>query len=233
MPSRPDREGTAMVDSVRDRADRAAAQSRRFAARGEYEKAIELQRGAIDYWQWDLAAAQRGDDVPVGVLREAAHRLSNNWGKLGGVYRRAGRLPAALEAYSEGHRIETEWGLDDSYNLTNSITIRVLIDPARLPDLAGEIDQAIELVRRQVETTRRDQWWAWADLGQLFLLRGRVSEAIWAYHQLARTHARPIDYESITAVLRALERSLAASDPDHAALCTQALTWVEKGRSER
>ncbi|MGH3912618.1 MAG: hypothetical protein ACRDTC_04310 [Pseudonocardiaceae bacterium] len=93
-----------------------------------------------------------------------------------------------------------------------------------------EIGQAADLIRGQVERTRRDQWWAWADLGLLSMLDGRPCDALWAYDHFAESGARRTDYESTLTVMRELQTHLSGVHPERAAAFTEAIEHLEATR---
>ena len=126
--------------------------------------------------------------------------LADCWGMKGGIFRRAGRLADALAAYKTGLHFES----GNSYNLTNSIVLELLINCSELEELKANIAAARDEVRRQVESYRSSQWWAWADLGLLELLCGREDQALDAYKHFATTGARASDYDSTISVLEEL-----------------------------
>ena len=148
-------------------AERLAVRARRSSDHGDRQNAIDLQLQAVEIRKRELAELDRNSPTLEDERKEAAHNLSDYWGRLGGIYRRAGQMSHGIEAYSHGMEIERDFRLDDSYNLTNWFVLQLLDDPARLPALAGQIDDAIALVDVQVKGPRSDQWWAWADFGCL------------------------------------------------------------------
>jgi tetratricopeptide (TPR) repeat protein len=216
-----------MTDVPQQMAERLVLQARRSDARGEHLIAIEQQSEAVELLQQELAALDQDSPALADERRESAHRLSDCWGRLGGIYRRAGQIPEAIDAYAHGTEIERQYRLDDSYNLTNWIVLQLLEDPARLPAIAGEINDAIGLIQRQVGGPRRDQWWAWADLGLLCLLARRLPEARAAYERFPQTGARRADYQSVLAVLGSLEERFRPSAPDLAAGLKGAIIYLE------
>jgi hypothetical protein len=192
-----------MTDGQVDLADELEARARRLARNeATLPDAIDEQRRAVELRAATLEAT--GRDVPAEERSNVAHRLSDSWGRLGGMFRRANRLDDAIDAYRVGKDIEAEFGLLDSYNLGNWIAVRVLRDPGAVGAMHAEIDQAMRLLSRQVEGARRDQWWAWADLGMLALLDGEPALARAAYEGFATAGARPVDYRSTLDVVREL-----------------------------
>lgn len=223
-----------MIDLTYSAADRLSVQAKRHSARGEHEEAVRLQREAIalcrEIYDQDLRVPGQETAIEDGEHHEAARKLADHYGRLGGVYRRAGQLESALDSYIRGTELERDWQLDDSYNRTNKIILTLLIDPGRMPALIGEIEQSAEHVRSQVDGTRRDQWWAWADLGVLSLLDGRQRDALWAYDHFAGSGARRGDYESTLTVLRELQDSLSRVQPERAAAVAGAIEHLEATR---
>jgi tetratricopeptide (TPR) repeat protein len=218
-------------------ADRLAVRAQRSSARGDYPAAIEQQLEAIKILQDELdglegAALADEDEALTGEREERAHRLSDNWGKLGGIYRRAEMIPEGIDAYRRGKVIERQYQLDESYNLTNWIALQLLEDPARLPELAGEIDGAIGLIQVQVDGPRRNQWWAWADLGLVHHLGRQVREARGAYEHFRKAGPRRVDYQSVLAVLRQLQRRFSPSAPELTAELDETIgkleSWMAK-----
>ncbi|MDQ3274938.1 MAG: hypothetical protein M3Q39_07890 [Actinomycetota bacterium] len=211
-------------------ADRLAAQAKRHSVRGKHEEAARLQREAVDRCRTIYEASDDPADTDDRERHEVAHRLADHYGRLGGIYRRAGQLESALDSYTRGAELERDWLLDDSYNRTNRITLSILVDPGRVPALAGEIAETTELVRSQVDRTRRDQWWAWADLGTLSLLDGRLRDALWAYDHFSGSGARRGDYESTLSVLRELTTAVSGVRPEHAWAFAAAIEHLEAAR---
>ena len=144
--------------------------------------------------------AARGGSVTPDESDRLKAQLADLWGMQGGVYRRAGRMAEALAAYKKGLEFES----DDSYNLTNSLTLELLIDPTRLNELEPNVVAARDAVEKQIQKQRSRQWWAWADLGLLELLSGHEERAIAAYKNFVATGARASDYDSTISVLEEL-----------------------------
>jgi tetratricopeptide (TPR) repeat protein len=149
--------------------------------------------------------------------------LADCWGIKGGILRRSGRLPEALDAYKTG--LEFEFG--DSYNLTNSLVLELLINPARLRELKTEIEEARAEVERQIQHRSR-QWWAWADLGLLAVLAGQEDRALNAYSQFSATGARASDFDTTISVLEELSAKLSGSNRPMAARLERASTYLKR-----
>jgi tetratricopeptide (TPR) repeat protein len=216
-----------MADGLQEQASRLAVRARRDTTRGNLEQAIEQQEQAVKLLEQQLEQLDNDPGALADERAEAVRRLADHYGRLGGIYRRAGRVDDAVRTYGKGMELERRHRLDDSYNRTNWIALQVLKDPDQLPDLAEHIEDAASLIGAQVEGPRRDQWWAWADYGLVSLLGNRVPEARRAYERFRRTGARRVDYESVLGLLRSLRDRLAPSQPALAAEFTQTITSLE------
>jgi tetratricopeptide (TPR) repeat protein len=216
-----------MTDVPQETAERLALRARRSMDSGDLSTAIEQQNAAVELRKQELARLEEESPTLTDERREAAHRLSDYLGRLGGMYRRDGRIADGIDAYRDGKDIEQKYRLDDSYNLTNWIVLQLLDDPTRLKALAGEINHAIALIGVQVEGPRRGQWWAWADLGQLCLLGRRPREAREAYERFQQAGPRRVEYQSVLAVLGSLQEQFMASEPDLAADLDDTIKYLE------
>jgi tetratricopeptide (TPR) repeat protein len=216
-----------MTEVPQETAERLALRARRSMDSGDLSTAIEQQNAAVELRKQELARLEEESPTLTDERREAAHRLSDYLGRLGGMYRRDGRIADGIDAYRDGKDIEQKYRLDDSYNLTNWIVLQLLDDPTRLKALAGEINHAIALIGVQVEGPRRGQWWAWADLGQLCLLGRRPREAREAYERFQQAGPRRVEYQSVLAVLGSLQEQFMASEPDLAADLDDTIKYLE------
>ena len=218
-----------MTDVPQETAERLALRARRSMDSGDIFTAIEQQKQAVELRKQELGRLENESPTLTDERREAAHRLSDYLGRLGGMYRRAGAdlIPKGIDAYRDGKDLEQKYRLDDSYNLTNWIVLQLVDDPTRLEALAGEINHAIALIGVQVEGPRRGQWWAWADLGQLCLLGRRPREAREAYEHFQQARPRRVDYQSVLAVLGSLHEQFMASEPDLAVGLGDTIKYLE------
>jgi tetratricopeptide (TPR) repeat protein len=143
-----------------------------------------------------------------------AHELADCYGMLGGVCRREENFGEAVKWYDKGRDYEKNksYDIQNSYNMTNSVAVRILQDAKSLEAQKGEIDETIKILEHQVHGPRRDQSWAWADLGLLYLLRNRTAEAAAAYENFRKNGARA-SYDSTISVLNDVQKSIAASNP--------------------
>jgi hypothetical protein len=172
------------------------------------DKAIEILLG-----EWNHLRSEVGPEM--GAYRSVVEKeLADCYGIKGGLYRRAAMeasgaekdalLADAERMYKEGSRFER----DDSYNLTNTIVIPLIRNPACLHELQPKAVEARDEVGRQLQGVRATQWWAWADLGLLNLLVGDYDGALQAYAQFGRAGAQSKDFKSTISVLEDLRRAL-------------------------
>jgi hypothetical protein len=193
----------------------------------DYPGAIEDQREAVRLVQGALGGLEADSSASADERKECAHRLADYWGRLGGIYRRADMVPEGIEAYGHGKEIEGRYQLDDSYNRINWIVLTLLQDPGKLGALEKEINEAIDLIQAQVQGPRRDQWWAWADLGLVCQLGGRPRESGVAYEHFRQAGARPTDYKSVLPVLEQLRATFEPSDLDLATRLGETIRTLE------
>jgi hypothetical protein len=205
-----------MAESPQEQAERLALQARRKMLAEDLEGASEDQRDAVSILRVLLDDLKR-EMAPDEERKEIAQQLADYWGRLGGMYRRRAMAAEGIEAYGRGKELEREYKLDESYNRTNWIVLKLLDDPAQLEALQPEIDETTLLIAAQVRGPRRDEWWAWADLGLLRHLGGQPAEARTAYEQFQRAGARPSDYRSVLSVLEPLRAAFQEPSPELAA----------------
>jgi tetratricopeptide (TPR) repeat protein len=184
--------------------------------------AAERNRGRLD-------RAQQRLDEAIGALQqlradttldfrsqqEVQAELADTFGMKGGVHRRENRLDAALDAYRDGLALEQEGGTS-TYNLGNVIALSIveLGIPPEAPLVSDYLSRGIELLSQATRSDRRDEWWAWADLAQFFLLAGQPDKAREAYAE-GRRQAGPSNEEikRHSEVLLELARKTAATSP--------------------
>ena len=125
-----------------------------------------------------------------GTVAEIRVELADTYGMKGGVYRRQNRLHDAFGEYKKGREIEKLDG-QSTYNLSNVIALGVTeegISPLD-PGMKADIETAIAELKKKTGGTRTDEWWAWSDLGQLYLLQADSAQALDAYEQARKTGA--------------------------------------------
>ena len=210
--------------------------ARTATANGKYDKALACLEDAIDLLSSELKEIE---DSGIAESEEDRHELAvylaDCYGMEGGVYRRSGDLDKAIEKYDEGYKYEKDksYHISNSYNLINSIVVRILKDPNNFTAQKTVIQNALEAVKKQVERKRSREWWAWSDLGQLYLLSGKIEEALQSYEKFKTTGARIQNYESTIAVLKELENALNTVDPFVSQGISKAMWYLEENTPAR
>lgn len=154
-------------------------------------------------------------------------QLADCYGMMGGIYRRWRKLDKAVENYDMGLRYEE----NDSYNLSNSIVIRLLLNPASLDQQRAAIIQAERTVNAQVQSDRSEQWWAWADLGLFRLLDSKYELAQAAYEKFRAKGAREKDYDSTIKVLSELAEALRPKYSELASKFQKAIQFLKSEKT--
>jgi tetratricopeptide (TPR) repeat protein len=220
---------------------RTASADRRKSRGGEadYSEPVEILGEAIDLLLGEMERAEAGGGDEAGAEvspGDVAGALADCYGMLGGVHRRAGALDSSIAAYDEGEKYERNpaYNVQNSYNITNAIAVRVLKDPRSLAALRGRIAEAIELIGKQVDAQangqRSKQWWAWADLGELRLLAGKSGEAREAYVKFRECGPRALDYDSTVSVLDELAEVLKGADEEVASAIASAARSLNESK---
>jgi tetratricopeptide (TPR) repeat protein len=165
------------------------------------DKAIALLEPLLD---------RSGAGAP-GIL--VAFELADCYGIKGGILRRMGgeaRLAESLAMYDRAAAIEStpEYEVDSSYGLSNAICNRILLDANRLAEMRPRIDEAVRAVLEQTNRTRRNDWWAWADLGLFLLLQGDEAGALAAHMAFTEKGPQRPHFVSVIQSLHQLKGAL-------------------------
>jgi hypothetical protein len=131
--------------------------------------------------------------------------MADTHGIQGGVYRRAGDNAHALEQYRSGAKYEEQDRLS-TYNMANVITLEITCEQRSPddPDVHKKLVQVIDQLEGETLGARQDEWWAWFDLGQAYLLSGRLPDGRRCYERAIATGARSGDIERHVQVLEDL-----------------------------
>lgn len=190
-----------------------AANAREF---GELELALKEALAAIqpcEVYLRDLGATVPKDS---DKMRRAARELADSYGVAGGILRRMKDYPEALKMYEKGAKLEVDPQLqiENSYNLTNALVTKVIADPNTLSENHEEVERARRLVERQLQQTRRQDWWAWADLGTLALLESNPRLAVNAFVRFRDQGASSSNCEKASTVVREIGEALSPIAPE-------------------
>jgi len=167
-------------------------------------------------------------DAPSGPQKKLAFQLADCLGMSN--YRRLDQFPEALAAFTRGRAIEEFEKLEvsSSYNMVNAITLPLEIDRQTSLQQEAALVRVIALIQRQVKLEeRRNDRWAWADLGECQLLLGDLEGAKTSYKRV-RELGNADTFASVVAVLRRLLKAL-ESDPKASEALKQGIEWMQSG----
>jgi hypothetical protein len=146
--------------------------------------------------------------------------LADAYGMKGGILRRAGELDAALDAFSAGARIEESDNLSITYNRSNVIILSVMTKGLNRTDhiIHEKLATIIGKLEFEIAGVRHDEWWAWSDLCQFYLLNGEPDKARTCYRNaISRTGATSDEIKRHVTILDELADKTAATAPGIAA----------------
>ena len=162
--------------------------------------------------------------VPA-LAAEIRGELADTFGIKGGVCRRQDKLHDAYEEYKKGEAIE-KIDQQTTYNLSNLIALGVSHE--RISPLEEEMQQrikaAIDQLERNTGGARTDEWWAWSDLGQLYLLAGNLDLAAAAYDRARKTGRTAEEYTRHVEMLNQLHAVTSETAPAIAKTIADMLT---------
>lgn len=145
--------------------------------RGRLDRAVQRMDEAIEL----LNSWLPDPDAPTSQARQLRGELADAWGMKGGLLRRMegpAKSLEALDAYKSGLAFESKDGTS-TYNLMNVIALSIKAGGASPDDPAirAHLDTASKALAIDTEGSRKDEWWAWADLAQVHLLNGDLGAA--------------------------------------------------------
>jgi tetratricopeptide (TPR) repeat protein len=190
-----------------------AANAREF---GELELALQEALSAISGCETYLRELRTSSPPDTEKVRRTARELADSYGVAGGILRRTKDYQGALEMYEKGARLERDPQLEieNTYNLTNALVTKVIAQPYTFNQNYGEIEEARQLVEKQLQQTRRQDWWAWADLGTLALLEGNPRLAVSAFLRFREQGATAANCEKAATVVREIGEAVSSFAPD-------------------
>jgi hypothetical protein len=151
---------------------------------------------------------------------EIRAELADTYGMKGGIFRRMGDLAAALTAYKEGGEIGENDNLPSTYNRSNIISLSFMgigMKPTD-PEMRKRHADVIRQLEANITGPRSDEWWAWSDLAQVYLLNGEPGKARACYTKaLSKTGATSDEIERHVTILEELADKTAVSAPTIAA----------------
>jgi tetratricopeptide (TPR) repeat protein len=200
-----------------------------------YDEALEELEEARELLLRELSSLERdssaGTEFQQSRRRNIARELADCFGLAGGIYRRKGQYEEAISMYNQGYEYERNpsYQIQDSYNMTNRIVLRILNEPEAFESLKPLIEEAIAIIQEQVDGPRRKEWWAWADLGLLYLLNKNEKQALKSYDYFKECGALPKHYDSSREVLVELNEKLKAVEPTISPFLTSGIDRLKGG----
>lgn len=189
-----------------------------------------LEKHLEDYNQQIELSDKHVKEYRVRDRNEIAVQIANYYGMMGGQFRRDGDIEKAIAAYDEGLKYEANpsYQISNSYCLTNSISLRIIQKDRIDNEISRKIQDALSIINEQVQGIRKDDWWARADLGLLYLLNNDQKNSEQSYEKFGQKGATPLDYKSVISVLRVLSLSLKRNNPKEAQLIDSAINKLSK-----
>jgi tetratricopeptide (TPR) repeat protein len=196
----------------------------------KYQAAIEQFDVAIDR----LLALLALPDVEAADTRAARAELADTYGMKGGTYRRWTDLPdhraLALEQYRKGLEVERS-DRQSTYNAGNVITLSICDEKKGLaPALRVDLDRVIEDLAAVTGGPRADEFWAWSDLAQFYLLRKDLQLARATYQQALQRGPKPDELKRHLDLLRELAEGTRLHDPELSGMISATLKELEQAR---
>jgi tetratricopeptide (TPR) repeat protein len=209
------------------------ALARKFKDESLFKDALDVLEDARTLLKKELenpwGAVETNRLLQERVMQVAAE-MADCFGIAGGEYRKRKNLPGAIDMYDQGCEYEENpvYAIQNSYNIVNSIVLRITGNLASLESLDTRIKSAIGVVRKQIDTSRERDWWAWADLGLLYVLSQAQDLAIECYRKIRDLGAKEEHLSSISDVLKQLQGQIKESYPDIAEFIQQCIDLLKR-----
>lgn len=193
---------------------------------GDFEQSLRILDRVIE--QLPKISALDGE-----TARRIQVELADAYGMKGGVYRRhsslAAHLDLALDAYRKGLKIERVLK-HSTYNRSNAFVLTIAHERRPLDaELREDLDSVIRDLERETQGPRSDEFYAWADLAQFYLLRGDSERAKEAYRRARDQGPGPDQIRGHVEVLRLLAEGIAGTAPETARRISVTATNLETG----
>ncbi len=186
-------------------------------------EAFKLLDWAVSALRHDYDAAVAAGDQ--GATVRAAVPLADALGRRGGVLRSLDDPVAAMASYADGARFEINFDLSTTYCQVNGLALRWRHESD--VDLLDDTSAVFARLRVQLDGDRRDDFWGWADAGQLAALLADDEGMVHAYRRFAELPSQPPDYETVRAVLCELQGALTLRGSDRATAIARAIQVLD------
>jgi tetratricopeptide (TPR) repeat protein len=189
-----------------------------------------LERHLEDYNKQIELSDKHVKEYRIRDRNEIAEQIANYYGMMGGQFRRDGEIENAIAAYDKGLKYEANplYQISNSYCLTNSIILRIIQRGKIDNEISRKIQDALSIINEQVLGIRKDDWWARADLGLLYLLNNDQKNSEQSYEKFGQKGASPLDYKSVISVLNVISLSLNKNNPKESQLIDSAVNKLSK-----
>ncbi len=191
-------------------------------ARGENDEAAVLYERSLGWLDKAIGILDKGlstpETMPIGPSdrpsdeqRAMCADRADCYGMRGGVLRRKHPedLQEALDEYLKGITDE-QLGGQSTYCLSNSIVLPILLGRESFSSrtIQDRLKKIIPMLEDAVQDERSQSRWAWADLGQFYLLSGRLEDALRCYDHYKRAGATGRDFDTTIDILTKLSQSV-------------------------
>jgi tetratricopeptide (TPR) repeat protein len=188
--------------------------AQRARKKGNFDEAESIMADGIKLLERSMDDLR--DEARSGEhAQKIAEALSDAHGALGGIRRSAGLFERSADAYDAGYLLESDpdFGVVNSYNLTQRLVARVLLEASSLGrgtatvrdvDFPVALEAAERVVGTQIKGTRSNDPWAQADRAMLLMLLGRADDERAAWKRLLDMQPPGYVYSSTLNVLRDL-----------------------------
>ncbi len=179
--------------------------------RGKLERALNTLDNVIE----EIKRLLKVKEVDSGLALEMRRELTDSYGMKGGVYRRINDLNAALNEYEKGYELEKS-DQHSTYNLSNTITLGICLGKTSPADaeMQKRLEKVITPLEKNTKGARSDEWWAWSDLGQFYLLLNRFDEAQRCYNSGRETGPTSEEFKRHISILVELAQATAENAPE-------------------
>jgi tetratricopeptide (TPR) repeat protein len=197
----------------------------------KYKEALEQFDAAVQKLDALLVSAEcDADDA-----RAARVELADTYGMKGGTYRRWVEHPdhrrLALQQYRKG-LVEERKDKQSTYNAGNVIALSISDERIPLDDaLRSDLDRGIDELTHATQGRRKDEFWAWADLAQLHLVRKDLDQARASYRKALDTGPKPDELRRHIDVLRELGEGARAFDIELGDMIASTIRELEQAQT--
>lgn len=214
----------------REKGDNLKRRGKEDRAQSEFTKGLAKLQGAIE-------GLPQGHDLRevdswAGSLDASVSEcLIEVLGSRGGLLRRTGDVPGALESYELGAKIERLSGSTVTYNRLNVIKNSIILRAKKIDEIRDTVKETAAQMDRNLNANAmtnaalNDKGWPWADLGDCYLILGDLVRAEIAYGNFFN-RIEPSSQQKPIPVLQRIREALAEEDDPSSAAATVAIDTI-------